>query len=549
MKAATAFSYIRFSSPEQAKGDSLRRQTEATADWCKRHGATLDTSTTFRDLGRSAYHGAHRQNPDRNALAGFLKMVEDGRVPRGSYLVIENLDRLSREQIQPALLLVLNLLQAGVRIVQLKPAEMVFDERSDTLPVMMMMVELSRGHSESAVKSDRLSAAWKERRRRVREEGAIMTRRLPAWVDEQDGKLIPNPARAAIVKRMFDLAVNGYGLSLIVKTLSVEKVKTWGRGGTWSKAYVYKIISGRAVLGEYQPIKAGKPDGPVLANYYPAVIGEDVWNRAQAALANRKDKQGRVGVKVASLFSGLLWDAMTQTRMLIAGQTRGPKGKRQKARVITSAASMEGCAPSVSFPYPVFEAAILSLLREVRVADVIGEEPEGESIALAGALAGVEQRLRAIEADLTGDGDVPALVRAAKALDEKRQALVRQLSEARQREANPRGVAWAETKSLLDVAKDEPSRLRLRALLRSIVEDIHVVVVPRRSHRLCAVQMRFAGGACRDYLIHYRAAGYCREGGWDARSLADVAKPGDLDLRKPAHARALEKMLKEELIG
>src|SRR5262245_48878217 len=107
----TAYSYVRFSSPKQAEGDSLRRQTEAAADWCRRNDAVLDESTTLHDLGKSAYTGAHRQNPDRHALAAFLKLVEDGRVPRGSFLVIENLDRLSREHVQPALLLALNLLQ------------------------------------------------------------------------------------------------------------------------------------------------------------------------------------------------------------------------------------------------------------------------------------------------------------------------------------------------------------------------------------------------------------------------------------------------------
>src|SRR5262249_16773911 len=89
------YSYIRFSHPEQARGDSLRRQTEATRAWCDRNGARLDESTTLHDLGRSAFLGEHRKNPDRNALAGFLKLVEKGKIPKGSFLVIENLDRLS----------------------------------------------------------------------------------------------------------------------------------------------------------------------------------------------------------------------------------------------------------------------------------------------------------------------------------------------------------------------------------------------------------------------------------------------------------------------
>src|SRR5262245_37525748 len=112
------YSYIRFSTPQQLEGDSLRRQTEAARAWCERNGVHLDTSLTLHDLGKSAFAGKHRENPDRNALAAFLRLVEQGKVPRGSYLVLESLDRLSREHIQPALILALNLLQAGVRIVQ-----------------------------------------------------------------------------------------------------------------------------------------------------------------------------------------------------------------------------------------------------------------------------------------------------------------------------------------------------------------------------------------------------------------------------------------------
>src|SRR5262245_50386478 len=100
---AIAFSYIRFSHPSQAEGDSLRRQTEAAKAWCEKNGVRLDTSTTLRDLGKSAFLGEHRKNPDRHALAAFLKLAEAGQVPRNSYLIIENLDRLSREHERAAL--------------------------------------------------------------------------------------------------------------------------------------------------------------------------------------------------------------------------------------------------------------------------------------------------------------------------------------------------------------------------------------------------------------------------------------------------------------
>src|SRR5262249_16062545 len=150
----------------------------------------------------------------------------------------ENLDRLTREDIQPALLLALNLLQAGVRIVQLKPAEMVFDDKSDTLPVMMMMMELSRGHGESAIKSERLTQAWAQKKARARESGDVLTRRLPAWVEESDGRLRLIPERAAAVKRIYQLAGAGYGQMAIVKRLVEEGVAPFGESKNWVKSYV-----------------------------------------------------------------------------------------------------------------------------------------------------------------------------------------------------------------------------------------------------------------------------------------------------------------------
>jgi hypothetical protein len=73
-----AYSYLRFSHPDQAKGDSLRRQTELRDAWLARNHAALDASLTLEDKGVSAYSGEHRGNPDRHALAAFLSLVQKG---------------------------------------------------------------------------------------------------------------------------------------------------------------------------------------------------------------------------------------------------------------------------------------------------------------------------------------------------------------------------------------------------------------------------------------------------------------------------------------
>ena len=45
-----AFSYIRFSSAQQAEGGSLVRQSRLTQEFCDRKGLTLDDTLTLNDL-------------------------------------------------------------------------------------------------------------------------------------------------------------------------------------------------------------------------------------------------------------------------------------------------------------------------------------------------------------------------------------------------------------------------------------------------------------------------------------------------------------------
>src|SRR3954468_1679865 len=54
-------SYTRFSSPEQALGDSERRQIEAAKRYANEHQLKLDDKLTLIDRGLSGYKGAHRK--------------------------------------------------------------------------------------------------------------------------------------------------------------------------------------------------------------------------------------------------------------------------------------------------------------------------------------------------------------------------------------------------------------------------------------------------------------------------------------------------------
>jgi DNA invertase Pin-like site-specific DNA recombinase len=552
---STAYSYVRFSTPEQAKGDSLRRQTEATAAWCEKNGVALDAGLTLRDLGVSAFRGAHRD--DKHCLAQFLRAVNQGRVARGSYLVIENLDRLTREDERTALRLWLDILDAGVNIVQLSPETVFRHERSDMTDIIRAIIELSRGHSESRLKSKRNGASWEAKRKAARAGGhqparkkdgrltRSMTNQLPAWVRDVRGSLELIPEKAAAVHRIHVLAAEGMGAGLIVKTLAHEKVKPLGRSGEWSRAYVSLILKDERAIGTFQPRHAdGRKAGDAIPNYFPPAITEAEWLASRSGSVGRKQPRGRVGEYI-NVFSGLLFNAREGDAYYVG--TRTTNGKHR--RVLMARRATENASPCYGFDFDVFEKAVLAKLREVDPADVLGEAPgQDEIIVLSAELERVQALQATFTAELLKGGDVPALVKASKDAAEMEGKLRAKLDEARRQARHSDGETWGQAMSLAEMleqaADPKEIRLKLRASLRGVIAEIWLLVVPRsETRRLCAVQVFFKGGATRLYVIRLQSAGNLRQGGWDFLSDALKGPAAELDLRQREHATQLADVL------
>jgi len=89
-----AFSYIRMSTDAQLLGDSRRRQLDASAKFAHEHGLLLVEDFKLEDIGVSAFKGA---NVASGAFGRFLEAVRSGKIAKGSYLLVESLDRLSRQ--------------------------------------------------------------------------------------------------------------------------------------------------------------------------------------------------------------------------------------------------------------------------------------------------------------------------------------------------------------------------------------------------------------------------------------------------------------------
>jgi DNA invertase Pin-like site-specific DNA recombinase len=550
-----AFSYARFSSPEQMEGRSLRRQEEGVKGYCARHGLTLD-ERSFTDLGVSAYHGA---NAEVGELGVFLAMLGDGRIPKRSVLVVENLDRLTRlPDPQKATKIITDIVDAGVDVVTVSP-ETVYTQANIRLPQtwIPLQCQLALAADESRKKSERVADAWADKRATAAE--VKLTKKGPAWLRitaDRKGWVVLEE-RAAWVRRMFALAAEGYGAARIAGVLHRECPDGFtGKG--WQPNVILSILRSRSVLGEYQPhagtcAKKGRkstrtPVGEPVKAYFPAIVSEADFYRAQQALDGRRKGGGRV-TGTPNLFNGLLYDALDGRRMTVnAAHAR---------RVLVSSGAIRKVPGSRwrSVRYDVFEEAVLTSLAELRPADVLGKRGEAaDRVAeLTGRLTAVNRKLDAVRARAAEEDDVSVFLDLLADLDRQRVGLIGELEKARADAANQQGENLGEFTSLVKLLDDaeegqrDALRAKARAALRRVVKEMRAVVVPRGRDRLVALQVWFHGGRHRDYLIYHRSprANFAgrEEGCWWARSGVRGQLRGELDLRDPAQARQLAEAL------
>ena len=159
---AKAYAYSRYSSAAQASGDSLKRQLKASQEFADKHGLELDTR--HRDLGVSAYTGANRV---KGALGSFVASVERGEIERGSFLLVDSMDRLSRESETEVLYLLTGLTRAGIKVVNLAEGHII-DENAEVIDYMRVLVQAARSNQETKEKGRKVREARERNKERAR---------------------------------------------------------------------------------------------------------------------------------------------------------------------------------------------------------------------------------------------------------------------------------------------------------------------------------------------------------------------------------------------
>ena len=369
-----AYSYIRFSTPEQLKGDSLRRQLDLSNAYALAHGLELDDKLTFHDQGVSAFNRSNLKVGGQ--LRAFLDATDAGVVEPGSYLLVESLDRISRAQILDALEVFTGLLNRGIKIVTLADGMEYTKEKANERfsDLIISITIMSRAHEESLMKSKRVAAAWEAKRTRIGEQK--LTSLCPAWLKLNASRdaydLIPE--RALVVRRIIDLFLSGRGKHALAKLLNEEGVPTFGEKGsrTWFPSYISKILTNRALIGEFQPHKATSERrvavGEPVEDYFPKLLSkEEFASLSDLRAARGSNFGGARGDTFSNLFTGILHCGYCDGKMVFVNKGPGKRGGDEDANkflVCSRSKRGAGCV-YVSWQYSKFERAFLELARGI----------------------------------------------------------------------------------------------------------------------------------------------------------------------------------------
>lgn len=471
--------YVRVSTEDQARhGYSLDAQREA----CRKKAEELGSAEVleFADEGFSG------STMDRPGLRALREAVRSGAV---DLVICLDPDRLSRK-LAHQLLLTEEIEKAGARV------EFVNFEWRDT-PEGRLFYNIRGAIAEYEREKirDRTVAGRRQRAR----AGLMPTGSVPYGYRLENGKLVPDPVEAEGVRLAFELFLKeDLGIHGVAVRLTELGVPTRG-GNRWHSATVRRLLQRRAYVGQFLYHQGGEE----IVVPVPAIVGPDVWLRAQEKLSEAR-RLWAGWSKGEYLLSGIITCADCGNPM--HGALRTWKGKRVRTYSCVRSfanAMRRGCRPIKYVKADPIEEAVwrqvvawlddpAAFAREMR------EEGRAEELArdlkavrehLAAVRKGIANIRRALVGGLLDlDEETAAALREARAREKsllaREKEIERELAAARAAERSAKDLLAQAKRWLKEVDSlgFEEKRSLVRVLVKQVIvrgrgKDVEVTLV------------------------------------------------------------------------
>ena len=289
--------YARVSSDRQDVDLSVAAQLRALRDYAEKNGYLV-----AREYVDEAESGRIADRPQ------FTRMLDEAAKPEAPFkeILVWKFSRFTRKR-EHAVAFKSMLRRRGIRVVSIT-------EQADDTPTGKLLEAIIESVDEFY--SENLAQEVTRGMRESASRGFWVTSYAPygySRVYVQDGakkrpKLELNPPADAVVRRIFDMALQGKSILDITKTLNSEGIPTVN-GKRWQKTTIHAMLDNEAYTGAVVwGIKAKDGQSPVrVEDAHPAIISKREYKRVKNLLGSRAPK--KANPRRASspyLLSGLL---------------------------------------------------------------------------------------------------------------------------------------------------------------------------------------------------------------------------------------------------
>ena len=381
--------YARVSSDRQDVDLSVSAQLRALRDYAQKNGYLV-----AREYVDEAESGRIADRPQ------FQKMLDEASKPEAPFqeILVWKFSRFTRKR-EHAVAFKSMLRRRGVRVVSIT-------EQADDTPTGKLLEAIIESVDEFY--SENLAQEVTRGMREAASRGFWVTSYAPYGykrVYVQDGPkkrptLELDPPADAVVRRIFDMVLQGKSILDVTKTLNAEGIPTTN-GKKWLKTTIHTMLANEAYTGAVVwGIKAKDKAEPVrVEDAFPAIVSKREFQRAKKLLGSRAPK--KVNPRRASspyLLSGLL-KCETCGKALTAAEAKSGKYTYYVCHSLLKRGS--GTCKTPRLNAKTFEKLIVdeiraNILTESNIRDLVKLLDE----EMDGVAAEQRQRLESIEEEL-----------------------------------------------------------------------------------------------------------------------------------------------------
>ena len=389
--------YARVSSDRQDVDLSVSAQLRALRDYAQKHGYLV-----AREYVDEAESGRIADRPQ------FQKMLNEASKPETPFqeILVWKFSRFTRKR-EHAVAFKAMLRRRGVRVVSIT-------EQADDTPTGKLLEAIIESVDEFY--SENLAQEVTRGMREAASRGFWVTSYAPYGykrVYVQDGPkkrptLELNPPADAVVRRIFDMVLQGKSILDVTKTLNAEGIPTTN-GKKWLKTTIHTMLANEAYTGAVVwGIKAKDKAEPVrLEDAFPAIITKREFQRAKKLLGSRAPK--KVNPRRASspyLLSGLL-KCETCGKAMTAAEAKSGKYTYYVCHSLLKRGSGTCETPRLnakSFEKLIVDEIRANILTESNIRDLVkllDEEMDGVASEQRERLENIEEELEEVKRRLS----------------------------------------------------------------------------------------------------------------------------------------------------